>query len=313
MQTLEEVWGRIEVWFERYASQPRFDPWLNRSVPDILSNLQPGATEEQLQHAEAALRFKLPKDLKALYRLHNGSNYQPIMDRWHLLSVEQMVGRWQMLQEIQHDTFDAEDEDGTIDEDRTPSGPVRKVWWHRRWIPFMDDSAGNSLCLDLVPGPGGQVGQVIFKDREGPAWGPFAPSLYWYLAFFATELEDGEYHLDQLGWPVNEDRLWMVPMTWAPPPPVVAPISQSDLIERVASRTGQRIEETALGVEAMLAVLREGLAAGEEVRLVDFGSFTYSGIAGYRVIDPQAGIIVPVPAPRKIGFDCGFELNPPVS
>lgn len=286
MQTIEEVWGRIEAWFGRYA-------------PGILSDFQPGATRVELEQAEAVLGVELPEDLKALYRLHNGSKGRFFLGGWSLLSLEWMIASWQLGQDLA----------GGQDLEVPPAGPLRPGAWHPRWIPFMNDGAGASLCLDLAPGPGGQVGQVIYQDWELGTIGPLAPNLYWYLAFFATELEDGEYHINQFGTLASEDPLSTARITWAPPLPQASPLRQAVLIERVASRAGKSVEETASVVEAIFAVIREALVAGEEVRLVGFGSFYYSVFAAHIAIDPQTGAALHVPARRGVRFASGDDLQ----
>jgi len=74
----------------------------------------------------------------------------------------------------------------------------------------MGDGCGDSLCLDLAPGPGGEVGQLIHWMHDAASRTLLSPSLEWYLAFFATELEDGEYFLNEFGEPESEDRLSLV-------------------------------------------------------------------------------------------------------
>lgn len=50
---------------------------------------------------------------------------------------------------------------------------IRPVKWHTSWIPLAEDGCGNLYCIDLEPGPEGQVGQVIRWEVAG---GPFASS-----------------------------------------------------------------------------------------------------------------------------------------
>lgn len=286
MQTIEEIWERIEAWLGRYT-------------PQVLPSFQPGATEEELKQAEAALGVALPEDLKALYRLHNGSNYASFLDRWALLSVEQGVQTWQMGQDFFH----------FANREISATGPVLRISWHPQWIPFMSDGAGDYLCLDLAPGPGGDVGQVIYQGKETDGWGPFAPSLYWYLAFFATELEDGDYYIDVFGKPDSEARLSTVGVAWLPLPEKTGAVSQNDLIARVASRTGASIEDAAGVVEALFATIREALALGGEVRLVGFGSFGYVRMPEHTAINPPGGATFLVPARRQVHFASGDDLQ----
>ncbi len=265
----------------------------------IVSDLQPGATEEAFRKAEAALGYALPEDLKALYRLHNGSQSKPFLDGWCLLSVEEGTEAWQMGQSFSRGA----------DWEVSPAGPVRRGSWHLQWLPFMANGAGDYLCLDGAPGPGGDSGQVICQSKDAHARGPFAPSLSWYLAFFATELEDGDYNIDQFGRPDSEARLSTTPMAWLVPRPESTPINQSDLIARVASRTGKSVEETALVVEALLATIRDALAAGDELRLVGFGSFYYMRMPKITAINPPTGATFLVPARRQVRFVSGDNLQ----
>ena len=172
----------------------------------------------------------------------------------------------------------------------------------------MNDGGGGYLCLDLAPGPGGQVGQVIFCGRDSPRGKLLAPSLYWYLAFCATELEDGEYALNQFGAPHSEDGLSMVPISQAPPLSQKPPVSQSVLIERVANRTDKSIEEATLAVDATLAAIRNALSAGEEIRLVGFGAFWYHRIPAHTTTDYQTGAVIHVPTIQQVLFDAGEDL-----
>ena len=289
MQTIEEIWERIEIWLKRYA-------------PNILSGFQPGATDEELEHAEAVLGVELPEDLKAWYRLHNGSNGRFFLDGWYLLNVKNLVASWQMGQDLS----------GGEDLEVPPAGPIRRVSWHPRWVPFMSDGSGDYLCLDLAPGPGGQVGQVICQPKGDRAWGPFAPNLSWYLAFFVTELEEGEYGLDQFGAPKSEDRLSTIPVRMGTEQHGSL-VGTHELIERVARRVGTSQEESASTVEALLRVLLDTLKAGEEVRLVGFGAFCVLRPVVLTTIDPHTGATRAAPTSPSVRFHAGTELQEAIS
>jgi cell wall assembly regulator SMI1 len=38
---------------------------------------------------------------------------------------------------------------------------IKLDWWNHRWFLFTHNGAGEHLCLDFDPAPGGQLGQVI--------------------------------------------------------------------------------------------------------------------------------------------------------
>lgn len=74
-----------------------------------------------------------------------------------------------------------------------------------------------------------------------------APSLWWYLAFFATEMEDGDYGLDRFGRPVSQERLSMVPIRLTSPEHLAIPVRTSQIIERVAHCLGTSVQEDHTG------------------------------------------------------------------
>lgn len=61
-------------------------------------------------------------------------------------------------------------------------------------------------------------------------------------------------------------------------------------------------------VEALLAVMRDTLKAGKELRLVGFGSFSISLPALRTTLDPSSGTPVPVPAKLFVEFVVGQDL-----
>src|SRR5260370_30045776 len=57
---MQTIWKRIE-------------DSLNIHAPELTSLLQAGASEEDIQHTETLLNVTFPEDIKAYYRIHNGS------------------------------------------------------------------------------------------------------------------------------------------------------------------------------------------------------------------------------------------------
>lgn len=49
-----------------------------------------------------------------------------------------------------------------------PPGAVRMVNFHPLWVPIASNHWGDNLCVDLAPGPGGRVGQMIQLAGEAP-------------------------------------------------------------------------------------------------------------------------------------------------
>src|SRR5260370_26178902 len=85
---MQTIWKRIE-------------DWLNIHAPELTSLLQPGASEEEIQHTEALLSVTFPEDSKASYRIHNGSGglfpqSHFIVKSHALFSLQEMVDDWRM-------------------------------------------------------------------------------------------------------------------------------------------------------------------------------------------------------------------------
>lgn len=176
MSDLEATWDRIHRWLAAHA-------------PDVLASLGPPATDEQFRQAEAALGVGLSDDVKACYRTHNGQpkfhTAPPIFrggHRWHDLA--EMARYWETLHDLRGEFAAVKGR---------PRGPIRKDWWHAKWLPLSRDAAGDLHCLDLFPLKRGSVGQVIYWYHDDDERFVVAKSLPEMLAQFAGELERGEF------------------------------------------------------------------------------------------------------------------------
>lgn len=185
-ETLEDTWCRIRG-------------WLATNAPDVLTSLAPPATDDQFRAAEDAMGVKLPAEVRACYRIHDGQQPVPtplpsnpalrcvpaFLDGEDWLSLDRMVESWRMMKRL----LDA----GSFPHSGLPRGPVRPDWWHPHWLPLTESQSGYMTCLDLAPASGGRVGQVLRWCHDDPFRGVAAPSLGDWLAEFAEELEAGEY------------------------------------------------------------------------------------------------------------------------
>ncbi|MBP3953781.1 SMI1/KNR4 family protein [Gemmata sp. G18] len=185
MSDLETAWDRIHRWLAAHA-------------PVVLASLGPPATDEHLQRAETEMGVVLPDDVKACYRIHDGQrviptpvSYWPDLKcapsflyghRWH--SLAGVTDYWHTLHDLRGEFAEVKG---------APRGPIRKDWWHAKWIPLTRDSAGDLYCLDLMPLKRGHVGQVIFWYHDEPARGLLAKSLTEWLTQFSHELDRGEF------------------------------------------------------------------------------------------------------------------------
>ena len=184
-ETVQALWRRIEGWLSQHA-------------PRAWQMLRPGVPEGEIQQAEAAMDLTLPADFNASCRMHDGGYVIDLVTEMTMFSLEEIVTEWQMFQELE--------EEGTWIDATPPysftepivragwhTGPIRPTWWHQCWIPIGCDRAGNHCCLDVIPEPGGSVGQVIDRDHEAGPSRLLASSFLDVLSTFASDLEAGAY------------------------------------------------------------------------------------------------------------------------
>lgn len=153
---MKAIWKRIHAWLDANASKG-------------YGHLRPGASAEAVQTAEKAMGLKLPADVKASYRIHDGQGNEPGLiggEGWCLMTLQEMVKSWRKWSK--HDPR------------------------YRSCVPVAWGGAGDYIFVDLgaeAEKPGRLI--VQRSDCEGPD--PVAPSFRSWLEAFAEKLEDGEF------------------------------------------------------------------------------------------------------------------------
>ena len=153
---MKDVWNRIHS-------------WLDENAPAGYGHLRPGATTDDIQAAEKAMGLKLPMDVEASCRVHDGQGNEPGLiggEGWCLLSLQEMLTLWRKWSE------------------HAPR--------FRDCVPVAWGSAGDYIFLDLGPNaesPGRAI--VQRSDTEGTE--PVAPSFRLWLEGFADTLERDEF------------------------------------------------------------------------------------------------------------------------
>ena len=198
--------------------------------------LRPGATNVLFQQAEALLNVRLPEEVKRFYACHNGlewknnpdnfrHNPENIVNGWSIHSLDTLCSTWVRLFEVYFLSYWKKKNDLLVGEERFPSPEraIQPVFWHPCWLPFMFRRYSENFIsyyqdyfIDLVPGPDGQYGQILFlQERREPDLESFlyrkepdpstihksvpqvvAPSLSVFFARFAEDLEAGRYRYD---------------------------------------------------------------------------------------------------------------------
>lgn len=190
---MKEIWTQI-------------DDWLIANAPQIFEDLQSGASETEISELEESLAIKLPEDVKASYRIHNGQSdgTYGFLDGREFLSVERIKQEWTVWKDLL-DSGTFQDQDGH-DIGSEPELGIRNVWWSAKWIPITYDGGGNHDCLDLEPSEGGNVGQIITMWHDDSDRKLVASSFREWLQEYAEGLKEGKFVLsEEYGGIVNAD------------------------------------------------------------------------------------------------------------
>jgi cell wall assembly regulator SMI1 len=136
------------------AALKRIDTWFAQHRPRYFKGLNPGATAAELEG--------LPEELRVLLAWHNGQSGDFVgcfEEHWFLMSVAEI-------------------------REAVAAIPGR--------YPFLDDDAGNFLCVNTAKTPA-PIWAYYIDDTTA---GMVAPSLTAWMGAFADDLEAGRYGED---------------------------------------------------------------------------------------------------------------------
>ena len=86
-------------------------------------------------------------------------------------------------------------------------------------------------------------------------------------------------------------------------------IGRQELTRSVASKAGLTQKKSGELLESTLDTIRDTLQAGNEVRLVGFGSFKVRRSAARKGVNPRDRKPIQVPAKNRVRFSAGKELS----
>lgn len=130
-----------------------------------------GATEAEIAAAEARLGFALPDELKVLYRVWSAQPQEIMGDENHsrLMDISfEKLGFEPLTLDAVHAAIPSTRRCSwqaaatlTTTVDAAPEAQVQELVGSPGWIAFADSGSGDRFVLDMTPGPGGHLGQVI--------------------------------------------------------------------------------------------------------------------------------------------------------
>ncbi|MFD7630620.1 SMI1/KNR4 family protein [Streptomyces sp. NPDC059851] len=141
---------------------------LRERIPDAI-----GATEEEIAAAEARLGVILPDELKVFYRVTRvrgeaGEDREDDHEAWESASaavgyeVSALHELYAIDPAVRHSRWELGATKGVA---TPPDAPVQGLAGSPGWIVF-GSNGGDEIAVDLTPGPGGHLGQVILVDHE---------------------------------------------------------------------------------------------------------------------------------------------------
>lgn len=177
--TIAELWAELE---RAVTSQLGEEGWA----------LGQPATVQQIAEAEQVLGCRLPEDYRASLLLHDGDAFRPAgagtvssagpFRDFDLLPLSAVVAEWQTWQEFLADS----------PVEPNPDPGVRAVFWSPKWIPItVIGGETRHHCLDLDPGPGGAVGQIIEVAKNDGDRPLRAPSYQAFLQHLIRDAQQG--------------------------------------------------------------------------------------------------------------------------
>lgn len=90
-------------------------------------------------------------------------------------------------------------------------------------------------------------------------------------------------------------------------------MNKQQLIDAVAQSTSMTKKDSAAAVSAILDVITEALASGDDVKITGFGSFEIKTREARTGRNPKTGAPVEIPASKYVSFGAGSVLKDKVN
>lgn len=173
----------------------RLERWLEIHRPDYSADLQPGASDADLDALETRFTVQLPEAFRALYRWRNGHQGETAVPGpdghlvYRALPYNDSLVSNRMFMPLQEIAGVKQDLDEMIGYD------IEEGRWRRTWIPFLSNGGGDYMCVDLTDPNSEEYGQILqaWHDDDGPT--QEHSSLQAWLEALVHSMEGGTYEL----------------------------------------------------------------------------------------------------------------------
>ena len=164
----------------------KFKQWLTINYSDGLLDLNPPASDEEIEELTQAIGVELPRDFISVLKIHNGQKGESawLFDSQEFLSTKRIIeefNTWKNLLDTK-----------LKDKISSPDDGVKNDWWNTNWIPFTSDGCGDHYCLDLSPSSNGIEGQIITLWYELPEREIVSKSFSQWFEEYINLLNSGE-------------------------------------------------------------------------------------------------------------------------
>ncbi len=170
----------------------KFEDWLSTNFIDGLNDLNTSISDDELNALIEAIGCELPEDFVTFLKIHNGQLNEAggLINATELLSSTRIIDEWSCWKGL----LDSGEFTDSFEE---RSNGVKPDWWNKKWIPFTYNGAGDHLCIDLDPAPGGSYGQVITMWHDDDEREVLATSFKAWFNSYVNDTLNGKYVYDE--------------------------------------------------------------------------------------------------------------------
>ncbi len=171
----------------------RLEGVLSEKCPNVLANLNPGLSRDEIARLERESGIKLSKELKELYAWHKGCKRSTdvFVPDHTFQSFENVIAHRQMLAGAIGKMTDAQRDTWQV-----------YVAFRNPWLPIFTDAAGDGYFLD--PTKTYKNGALFYCFQEQGTYN-FLTSFENLLAYFLECYESGIYKAETKGTGLSED------------------------------------------------------------------------------------------------------------